>query len=295
MVKKQADQNQLMKRASLASVCVAATLIILKIGVFALTGSVAILSVLFDSVQDMMTSAVNFVAIRYAIEPADKRHRFGHGKAQAIGSLIQAFIITIATAFLLYESVRRLWYPRALNHVGWGIGVTVVAIVLSTLLVKYQTKVIRKTGALSIKADRAHYTGDIWMNIGVIVSMEMAHVTGWAQWDSLFGIGIAVYLGIVVYRIITDSFAMLMDAELPKEFRQQIQAIAFSFPDVKAIHDLKTRRSGNNTFVQFCVHMDDRLTLREAHQLTDQMEEKIRMRFPETEVIIHPEPERTNS
>ena len=288
----QAEQSRLMIRASRASVIVAGVLIAVKTIVFALTGSVAILSALFDSIQDSVTSLVSMIAVRQAVEPADKNHRFGHGKAQAIGSFIQAIIISVATVLLAIESVRRLIDPQPVRHMGMGIGATVLAIVLSIGLVRYQTRVIKQTGALSIKADRAHYTGDIWMNIGVIISMEIAHLTGWTGWDALFGIGVAIYLGFSVAFIIRESVAMLMDAEMPKAFRSQIKAVAYSFPDVLAVHDLKTRQSGNKAFVQFCVHMDDRLTLRQAHQITEEMEHKISERFPDTEVIIHPEPER---
>ena len=288
----QAEQNRLMTRATRASVAVAFTLIIVKIIVFALTGSVAILSALFDSLQDSVTSLVSMIAVHQAVEPADKNHRFGHGKAQAIGSFIQAIIISAATVLLAVESVRRLMEPQPVRHMGLGIGATVLAIILSIVLVRYQTWVIKQTGSLSVRADRAHYTGDIWMNIGVIISMEVSRLTGWNGWDALFGIGVAVYLGISVVQIIRESVAMLMDAEMPKAFRSQIKAVAFSFPEVITVHNLKTRQSGNKAFVQFCVHMDDRLTLRQAHQITEEMEQKISERFPDTEVIIHPEPER---
>ena len=291
----QAEQSRLMTRATQASVAVAGILIAVKAIVFTLTGSVAILSALFDSVQDSVTSLVSMIAVRQAVEPADKNHRFGHGKAQAIGSFIQAIIISVATVLLALESVRRLLNPHPIRYMGLGMWATVVAIILSAGLVRYQTRVIKTTGSLSIKADRTHYTGDIWMNIGVIISMEAARLTGWSGWDALFGIGVAIYLGISVGFIIRESLSMLMDAEMPKAFRSQIKAIAYSFPEVLAVHDLKTRQSGNKAFVQFCVHLDDRLTLRQAHRITEAMERKIGDRFPDTEVIIHPEPERKKS
>lgn len=292
---KRQENNRLMKQAGYASVSVAVFLVSLKAVTFMLTGSVAILSSLFDSVQDMMTSAINMIAIRQSVNPADKEHRFGHGKAQAIGSLIQSFIITAAGLFLLLESVERFCRPQPLNQIGIGLVIMVVAVLSTIILVHFQSYVIRRTQSLSVKADKTHYTGDILMNIGVMVSMVLTYLTGWTRWDSLFGCGVAIYLFIIVYQIIRESFGMLMDTEMPEDFRKQIEAVACSFPPVKNIRDLRTRQSGSNAFVQFCIILDESLTLRQAHDITDQIEDKIKERFPDTEIIIHPEPQRNKS
>lgn len=281
-----------MKQAGYTSVSVAIFLVLLKTVTFVLTGSVAILSSLFDSVQDMMTSAVNMIAIRQAVNPADKEHRFGHGKAQAIGSLIQSFIIAAAGLFLLLESVERFCRPRPLHQICIGLIIMTVAVIATIILVRFQSYVIRRTQSLSIRADRAHYAGDILMNVGVMVSMVLTYLTGWTRWDSLFGCGVAGYLFIVVYQIIRESLGMLMDTEMSDDFRKQIEAVARSFSSVKGIRDLRTRQSGSNAFVQFCIILDDSLTLRQAHDITDQIEDKIKERFPDTEIIIHPEPQR---
>ncbi len=284
------NNNQLMKRASYASVCVAFVLIVLKVIAFVVTGSVAILSSLFDSTQDMMTSVVNAIAIRHATEPADKHHRFGHGKAQALGGLGQAFIIAAASCFLLIESIQRLLNPQPLSQIGLGIIVTIVAILMTIALVWFQSFVIRKTGSLSIKADRAHYTGDILMNVGVILSMLFSYFLDWRYVDSLFGVGVSLYLFYVVYQVVKESFEMLMDAEMPEDFRRKIWEIARVFPDVFDVHDMRTRQSGSCAFIQFCVHMRDDLTLRQAHDILDMIEDRIKERFPDSEVIIHAEP-----
>ena len=249
--------NKLMKQAGLASVTVALTLIILKTVTFLITGSVAILSSLFDSTQDLLTSGVNMVAIHHATEPADREHRFGHGKAQGIGSLIQAVIIAIASAFLMIESIRRFCNPEPLEKVSLGLIITIVAIMMTFFLIRFQSYVIRETKSLSIGADRAHYTGDIMMNIGVIISLICSYYLGWEKVDSVFGISVSLYLFVVVYQILKDSFSMLMDKEMPEEFRKNIHDIARSFPEVTLIHDLKTRQSGSHAFVQFSIHLDD--------------------------------------
>jgi len=284
--------NRLMKQASYASLTVAVSLIILKAIAFFITGSVAILSGLFDSSQDLMTSGVNMFAIHQATEPDDKHHRFGHGKAQAIGSLVQACIIFMAGAFLMIEAVKRFLNPEPLEQPIWGVAVTLIAIGATLALVKFQTYVVRKTNSLSIHADKAHYTGDVMMNIGILLSMLAAYYLNWLWVDSVFGIGVALYLFVVVYQVLHASCEMLMDTEMSEDFRKEIKSIAHSCARVHLVHDLKTRQSGDRAFVQFCVHLDGNLTLFEADEITDKMEAQIRKRFPGTEVIIHPEPER---
>ncbi len=280
-----------MKRASWASITTAGVLVILKFIAFCVTGSMAILSGLFDSVQDFMTSGVNAVAVHHATCPADHKHRFGHGKAQALGGVVQGFIIAVAAAFLMYEAVDRFLHPQTLQRLSLGIIMTVVALGMTILLISFQSYVIRQTNSLSIKADRAHYTGDILMNVGILCSMLVTYFLDWPYMDALFGIAVSLYLFFVVYRIVIEAFSMLMDTEMPEAFRHQIKQIALACPDVRAIRDLKTRQSGNNTFVQFCVRLDQHLTLAKAHQIIDAIEEHIRHRFPDVELIIHPEPD----
>ena len=290
MKQKNIDKNKLMKRASHASMATATVLIILKLITFLITGSMAILSSLFDSIQDAMTSTVNLIAIRHATEPADKEHSFGHGKAHALGGVSQAFIIAIASLFLLKESIHRLFAPQEITQIGLGIGITVFALVLTLVLIRFQKYVIRKTGSLSIKADMAHYTGDIMMNVGVVVSMVLSYYLEWTCVDALFGIGVAIYLLVVVYQITIESFKMLMDTEMPSSFRKKITDIILEFPQVIELHDLKTRQSGDCIFIQFCIHMHKDLTLEAAHDIADQIELAITHKVPDAQVIIHFEP-----
>jgi len=290
MTQKTIKTHQLMKTASLASMGVAFILIVLKLVTFLLTGSMAILSSLFDSIQDTMTSTVNLIAIRHATVPADKHHSFGHGKAQALGGVSQAFIIGVAALFLLKESIHRLFEPQEITDIGLGVAITIIALILTIILTRFQKYVVKVTGSLSIKADMAHYTGDILMNIGVIVSMVLSFYLGWVYVDALFGIGVAVYLLIVVYQITAESFQMLMDTEMPASFRHKIKELVLSCPKVIDMHDLKTRQSGDCIFIQFCIHLDKDLTLEAAHDIADDIEEKITSAIPQAQIIIHIEP-----
>lgn len=285
--------NGLMKAASVASVSVAILLILVKIVAYVFTGSVAILSSLFDSVQDFMTSAVNFMAVRHSTQPADKEHRFGHGKAEAIGSLVQGGIIFVAALFLLKESVARFFAAEPIKDVVFGTWITVFAVVVTIILVRFQSYVIKKTNSLSIKADQAHYTGDIMMNIGVILSMLFAYYFELYIVDALFGVGVAVYLFVTVIGIVKESIAMLMDTELDDQVRDEIKRLALSHEMVNEIDDLKTRLSGDVMFIQFCARMNPDLTLKQAHDIADLIEDGIQKQYPAAQIIIHLEPSLT--
>lgn len=290
MKKKTVQNNALMRKATFASIFTAITLIVLKFMTFVLTGSMAMLSTLLDSIQDSMTSFINFIAVKHATEPADKEHRFGHGKAQALGGAAQGIIIAIASFLLICESISRLFEPKFITDIGLGIAITGIAIVATFFLVRFQKYVIKKTNSLSIKADMLHYEGDILMNVGVIVSMVLSYYLKWTFIDSLFGIAVGLYLLHVVYTILKESVGMLMDTEMPGFVRDEIKKIALSHKDVHEIYDLKTRQSGEDIFIQFCIRLDQELTLKKAHDITDELERQIRKVIPDSAVIIHPEP-----
>ncbi|MBQ3695833.1 MAG: cation diffusion facilitator family transporter [Alphaproteobacteria bacterium] len=283
-------RNRLMILAGLGSLITTCFLLIIKAIAFVGTGSVAILSGLFDSVQDFMTSMINMVAVHQAVQPADKAHRFGHGKAQGIGGLLQAFIISVSAVLLFVESILHLLRSESVQRIGLGIWVTLIAIALTGILVVFQNYVIRETKALSIKADRAHYAGDTLMNIGILISLLMSHYLSWTWVDGVFGIVVAFYLLYTVWGIMQEACAMLMDKELSVEIRDEIRELALSVPLVKNVSSLRTREGGNKRFVQFNVQFDGRVSLQKTHDQLDEIERVIRAKYPEMEVIIHAEP-----
>lgn len=285
------DSHRLLKQASLASVLTAVGLLLLKLFTFLITGSVAILSSFFDSAQDFLTSLINLFAIKHAIQPADNEHRFGHGNAQALGGLLQGFMIALFSLFLAQESIHRLLKPSPIGHIELGVLVMLIAIAVSILLVSFQTYVVKKTNSLSIKADRMHYTGDILMNAGVIISIIIAEKVGFPVLDAIFGIGVSLYLFYVVFQIMKEAVTQLMDTEISEEFRRQIIKISLSFPEVKRIYHLRTRQSGETLFVQFCVAMDGKLSLQKAHDISHKIEMKIKKTYTHSQIMIHVEPQ----
>ncbi len=282
--------GRLMRLATYASVATAAVLIAIKLVAWLYTDSVSLLSTLVDSVLDVFASMINLLAVRHALTPADREHRFGHGKAEPLAALGQAAFISGSALFIVFEAVHRLFTPVPLGHTGFGIGVLVFSIVATFVLTRFQAYVVRKTGSLAIKADSLHYVGDLLVNGSVIVALLLVSHLGWIWADAVFGLGIAAYILVNAWRIARGAYDMLMDRELPDEDREQIKEIVKAHPEVIGLHDLRTRASGRDTFIQIHLEFDGEMTLLQSHKIVDEVEARLREAFPGAEVIIHQDP-----
>jgi ferrous-iron efflux pump FieF len=284
------DAARLMRLATWASVSVALTLMVAKLAALWFTGAVSMLSSLVDSMLDAGASTVNLLAVRHALQPADREHRFGHGKAEAIGSLGQAAFIAGSAAFVLFQAADRLLHPRVVEETAIGVAAMVFSIALTAVLVLFQRSVMRRTGSLAVTADSLHYLSDLFSNLAVIAALLIAGSLGWLWADPVFAGLIAFYLlwgAIQVFRAARDQ---LMDRELPDEQRAQIRAIVTRHPEVLAMHDLRTRSSGVRTFIQFHLELSPEMTLSRAHEISDEVEAEVEAAFPGAEVIIHQDP-----
>ncbi|MDA0304687.1 MAG: cation diffusion facilitator family transporter [Proteobacteria bacterium] len=282
---------RLMKLATYASVSVALVLIVSKFAAWLMTDAISLLSTLIDSLLDVGASVLNLIAVRHALEPADKEHRFGHGKAEALSGLAQAAFITGSAVFLLLQAGERLYHPRQIENTDVGFGVMMLAIVLTLGLVAFQRHVVRQTGSVAISADSAHYQMDVLVNVSVIISLLLVSRFGLSLADPLFAIAIAIYIIWGAWRIGQTALHMLMDRELDDAQRRRVMEIARINPGVKGVHDLRTRSSGNQVFIQMHLEMDGDITLMDAHVIADDVEIRIMKAFPNAEVIIHEDPE----
>jgi len=280
----------LLKLATTASVATAVLLIVVKLVAFVVTDSVSILSTLIDSLLDAAASLINFIAVRHALVPADREHRFGHGKAEPLAAMGQAAFITGSAIFLVIEAAPRFFTPHVIARSDIGIGVMVFSIVATLALVTLQRYVIRRTGSLAISADQLHYTGDILVNGAVIVALIVATQLGWTLADPIFGIGIAAYILYNAWQIASGAFDMLMDRELPEDERARIRQVILAHRGVLGVHDLRTRASGPQIFIQCHVELDSDQSLLQAHAIADEVEDELRRAFPGAEVIVHQDP-----
>jgi ferrous-iron efflux pump FieF len=281
---------RLMRRATYASVAVAATLILAKTIAWALTDSVSVLSSLLDSLLDAAASLVNLFAVRHALEPADEDHRFGHGKAEALAGLAQAAFIAGSALLLFSEAVHRLWAPVPVERGEVGLVVMALSMVLTFALIRYQRSVVERTGSLAVGADRLHYTSDLLLNGGVALSLIASMTLGWTLVDPLCGLAIGAFILKGAWEIGRGALDHLMDRELPEPTREKILAIARTQPLIRDVHDLRTRATGSNISVQMHLELDGSLALAEAHVAADAVEEAVRAAFPGADVIVHMDP-----
>jgi ferrous-iron efflux pump FieF len=284
------ETARLLRLATYASISVALVLILAKLVAWGLSDSVSLLATLIDSVLDALASMINLVAVRHALTPADKEHRFGHGKAEALAGLSQSMFIAGSAGFLLLEAVRRIISPIAVEAVGLGMLVMVFSIVATLLLLAIQNHVIRKTNSTAIRADALHYRTDLLVNGSVILALWLS-VQGWAGFDALFACAIAIYILYSAWEIIKVSYDHLMDRELPDEQREEIKTLVLVHKSVRGMHDLRSRHSGTVTFIQFHLELDDDLSLLEAHKISDEVEMHLLEAYPGSEIIIHIDPQ----
>ncbi|HJQ60948.1 MAG TPA: cation diffusion facilitator family transporter [Vineibacter sp.] len=285
-----ASRSRLMRAATWASLAVAAILIVAKLLAWLATGSVVMLSSLVDSALDLVASGIAWLAVRHALTPADREHRFGHGKSEALAAFAQAGFILASALGLALAAGDRLLHPQAIARGEIGLAVTALAIVLTLALVLFQRFVVRRSGSLAIAADSMHYMGDLLSNLAAAATLAAVIWFDVPWLDSVGAILIALYLLAGVRGLLRRSLDVLLDHELPEIERDRIKAIVRGFPGVRDMHDLRTRSSGSTRFIQLHVELDPTTSLIAAHQTGDAIETAILADFPQAEIILHLDP-----
>jgi ferrous-iron efflux pump FieF len=279
-----------MRRAAMASLSVAILLIVLKLAAYLATDSVAMLASLADSGLDFFASIINLIAVRSSLTPPDREHRFGHGKAEPLAGLAQGAFIAGSATFLLIEAANRMLDPHEVSNETLGLAVMGISIVATIGLVAYQRVVVAATRSLAISADQTHYASDLATNIGVIISLLLVSQMGWKLADPIIGVLIALFLAWSAWGVFRQSYDQLMDRELPDEDRAKIKTIVMRNAAVRNLHDLRTRSSGVNAFIQFHIELDADISLTRAHEISDAVEADLCSAFPHAEILIHQDP-----
>ncbi|NUT82747.1 cation diffusion facilitator family transporter [Pseudomonas brassicacearum] len=283
------EHARLLRLATRASVAVALTLVVAKALAWWLSGSVSMLAGLTDSALDGVTSLLNLLAVHYALRPADDDHRYGHGKAESLAGMAQALFIGGSAVLIALQAFERLKNPVPVEAPWLSVGVIVFSLALTLALLALQYRVIRATGSNAVRADSLHYRSDLLLNGSILVALVLAGF-GWYQLDAWFGLGIAIYILWSAVQIARESFAVLMDQELPPNVSQHMLELACAVPGVLGAHDLRTRISGNHWFVQLHLELPGELTLSVAHGISDQAADAIHHAYPKAEVLVHADP-----
>jgi ferrous-iron efflux pump FieF len=278
-------------RAALASVATALFLLVLKSFAAVETGSVAMLGSLADSGLDLLASLITLYGVRVAAMPADREHRFGHGKAEALAALVQVGIISISAVGIAWRAISRLIHGEATAQAEFGIAVSVIAMVTTFALLVYQRRVIARTGSIAIRTDNVHYQSDLLLNLSVIAALVLDQYGGIRGADPVLGIAIALWLAWGAWKASSHAVDQLMDKEWPEQKRRRFREIAVRHPDLKGVHELRTRTSGARDFAQFHIWVDPTMSVHRAHVVMDEIEALLKPEFPDTEILIHIDPE----
>jgi ferrous-iron efflux pump FieF len=282
--------EQLVRWATYASVTVAAILIGIKFLAWWITQALSLQATLIDSILDAAASIINLIAVHKAQQPATHPYRFGFGKAEAIAALGQSIFIALSAGWLIFQAMGRFWEPLPLQESSIGLIVMIVAMALTSGLILFQRYVITHTRSTAIEADSLHYRSDFLINGGVLFSLLAGSFLEWDWLDPVFATFIAIYILYTAWQISAEAICILMDRELPEKLRERIRIVALSHPEVKGLHDLRTRSSGTKHFIQLHLEVEGGLTLDQVHAIADQVETSLLKEFPRAEILIHQDP-----
>ena len=283
--------GKLNRSAAYASIAVASLLVGLKIWAVLSTHSTAMLGSLADTVLDLVASVATLAGVWIAAQPADDEHRFGHGKAEALAAMFQVVLISISALTLAGRAISQWLAGSRPEGASDGILVSGIAIVATLALLAWQRRVIARTGSIAISTDHLHYKSDLLLNVAVIAALALDQYAGLPGADALFGFIIALWLGWGAWHASTEAIDHLMDREWPDERKVRFLEVVARHPELKGLHDLRTRTSGNHDFVQFHMSVNPEMTVRDVHVVMDEIEAKLAKEFPGTEFLIHPDPE----
>jgi cation diffusion facilitator family transporter len=280
-------------RAAALSIGSNTTLIVLKLVAGALTGSIAILTEAVHSSIDLLASVVAFFSVRKAEEPADESHPYGHEKVENLSAALEGVLILVGAGIIIFESVRRLANPSHVDRLGFGIAVVGVSAVANAVVSAYLYRQARRTDSPALEGDAAHLRTDAFTSLGVLVGLALVEITGVSQFDPITALVVA---GAIVYsgvRIVSRSSRVLVDEALPDEELERVgRAIEeYGAPEITGYHKLRARRAGSRRYIDLHVQFRDGTTLEDAHQLAHRLRDAIQAEIPDSDVLIHVEPE----
>jgi cation diffusion facilitator family transporter len=281
---------KLTARITWLSVTVGLTLLVVKTTAWSVSGSVALLASAADSGLDFLAALGTFWAVRMAVRPADAEHRFGHGKAEAFASLLQAALVFASAALIGREAIEHLLHPQPVAAEGLAIGVMGASIALTLALVSAQAWVIVRTRSVAIKGDRAHYLADLVSNAAAIVGIALARLSGEPRWDAFAGLSVAAWLIKGAVDVLREASNELLDREVDEGDRQEILRLAMNDPQVMGVHQFRSRASGPFLHVQMHMELEPDQSLLDAHEVVERAEDRILAAFPGTDLVIHADP-----
>jgi cation diffusion facilitator family transporter len=266
-------------------------LIILKVVVAVITGSISIVAQAVDSFLDLFAVAVTFLSVFIAARPADDKHPFGHGKVENIAAIVQAALIFVTGGLVIYSAVRRIVTGVPIELAEAGIGVMLVSIVASIFLSRHLLKVSRATDSMALEAVARNIAVDVYSAAAVLVGLVIVRFTRFNILDPIIALGVSVLILKTGYDVMRKSLGGLVDTRLPEAEESEIKScITERYSQVVSFHTLRTRKAGSQRFVTLHLVMPKHASVEEAHRVCDQLEQDIETRLRSVSVTIHVEP-----
>ncbi len=283
---------RLEKKATVVSTSVAGILVLMKMTVGVLSGSIAVLASAIDSFLDLTVSLFNYFALSNAEKDPDEQFHYGRSKIEPLAAVIEGTVVSLSAIFILYEALVKFTHPRDMDHMIASVYVMVASFIITALLVAFLNFVAKKTKNMVIKADALHYKTDLYSNGAVLVALVLINYTAQEWIDPVLGIGIAIYMIYSAIPIIKEGILMLLDAALPEEDLLLIKNAINSEELITDYHFLQTRESGSNIYVSVHTVFNLDISLYDAHLIADKVEAKIKALFPDKTVhtLIHMDP-----
>jgi cation diffusion facilitator family transporter len=287
--------NTAKTRAALVSVASNTSLVVLKLVIGILSGSVSIISEAIHSANDLLASIIAYFSVRISDRPADTEHPFGHGKAESISGVVEAALIVFAAVWIVVEAVKKIIMITSgkggeVLHLGWGTAVMVISVIVNTIVARYLFKVARKEDSVALEADAHHLSTDVYTSLGVAGGLLVVWITDWHIIDPIVAILVAALIFSIGWKLTISAGRHLMDSSLPDVEVAEIEKFVKAEPRVVSWHRLRTRKSGSQRHIDFHIVMPAGATLVEAHAIADELEKQIATRFAPANVVIHVDP-----
>lgn len=276
--------------AATLSVVSNSVLVVLKLLVGLLSGSVSVLAEAVHSANDLIASVIALVSIRIAERPPDQEHPYGHGKAEGISAAVESALIVGAAVWIVVEAVRKIVKQQPVEHLGWGTAVMGVSVILNTLVSRYLFRVAREEDSPALEADAHHLATDVYTSLGVAAGLVLVWATEWHIVDPLVAIGVALLILRIGLSLTVKSLHHLMDARLPTSDILRIESILNGETRIHSWHNLRTRKSGNTRHIDLHIVFRNDATLLEAHEVADELEKRIARELAPAQVVIHVDP-----
>ncbi|MGB7566386.1 MAG: cation diffusion facilitator family transporter [Chitinivibrionales bacterium] len=279
------------QNAAILSILSNAFLIIFKIVAGVLMGSISVISEAAHSGIDLIASMVAFFSIKLAVEPADTKHPYGHGKFENISGFFEAMLIFFAAAMIVFEAVKKLFHPVDVEKLDWGIAVMLVSAIVNIVISRMLMQTSKRAGSIALEADAANHTVDVFTSLSVMAGLIVIRFTRIEILDPIIGIAVAIMICKTSIDLTKRSIKDLLDERLPDDEEKTIHRVLDSYPDVISYHKLRTRRSGNQREIDIHITMEKNASLEKVHELCDTIEREINMALPGTTITIHAEPQ----